>query len=759
MTILLLSGCGGINNSNSNAQSTYLVNVTVTGLGNNSSLTLLDNARDKLVIDASGNYPFATTLPTGAAYNVTVSSAPAGESCNVSNASGIIATTNISTIQVACTATPSVSYTIGGNVSGLSGTLVVQNNGGNTTTLSADGPFTFSTPLFNQANYNVAISSQPSGQTCTVSQGSGSVQGAAVTTVSLSCVPNTSQTYSLGGNISWSPAPTPSSTNPPPPTNSLTLQYHTSAGNTSQTFVNSGAFVFTTPLKSGVAYQVSVLTPPSGQSCSVTNASGTMGNASISNLVVSCSTSTTYSVGGTLSGLTAGSSLVLLDNNSDPLSLSTNGNFSFPTQLASGALYSVTTGTAPTGQTCIVSQGNGSIATASISSVQVSCVATVALNSSPAVKESILYSLTSTDGMAPVSPLVLDAQNNLYGIFSINATSSSGGTTGHRSVLKITPAGVQSLLYTFAPGKTADLAPARIIMGTNNTLYGSLSDGGTNSTGLVFEINLTTGVESDIYSFGPASSTDGNTPVGALVLDSQNNLYGTTYTGGSNNTGTVFKITASGTESILYSFGGTTGTDGRHPLGGLIMDSNQNLYGTTSDGGTTSSPANPGSGTVFEFTAAGTEKLLHSFGTATNDGLNPAGNLVFDAQNNLYGSTHTGGVNNLGTLFKITPSGTESILYSFGATGTDAINPDDILMDNSGNFYGTTTAGGINNNGCLFQVTPAGKESVLYFFGITAADATAPYEGLSMDATGAFYGPSEYGGANNAGAIFKITVQ
>ncbi|MGC9237993.1 MAG: choice-of-anchor tandem repeat GloVer-containing protein, partial [Thiomonas sp.] len=166
---------------------------------------------------------------------------------------------------------------------------------------------------------------------------------------------------------------------------------------------------------------------------------------------------------------------------------------------------------------------------------------------------------------------------------------------------------------------------------------------GTNNTGTVFQITPM-GVESVLHSFG--AGTDGNTPYAGLVMDASGNLYGTTVVGGTNNTGTVFKITPAGAESVLHSFG--AGTDGNTPYAGLVMDASGNLYGTTSSGG-----AN-GYGTVFKITTAGVESVLHSFGSGT-DGNTPLAGLVMDASGNLYGTTDAGGANNNGTVFKITP--------------------------------------------------------------------------------------------------------
>lgn len=199
-----------------------------------------------------------------------------------------------------------------------------------------------------------------------------------------------------------------------------------------------------------------------------------------------------------------------------------------------------------------------------------------------------------------------------------------------------------------------------------------------------------------LYSFG-ASATDGKEPLAGLIMDGAGNFYGTTSGGGAYAGGVVFKIAASGTETILHSFGASA-TDGQLP-GPLIMDSAGNVYGTTASGGANSQ------GTVFKIDAAGTETILHSFAASGTDGLNPAGGLIMDSAGNLYGMTHGGGAYLGGVVFKIAPSGTETILYSFGASATDGQGPEaGPIMDSAGNLYGTTAIGGAYGKGTVFVI-------------------------------------------------------
>ena len=249
------------------------------------------------------------------------------------------------------------TYSVGGSVSGLSGTVVLQDNGGDNLSLTANGSFTFATQLVSGAAYAVTVKTNPSGQTCTVSSGSGTIGSANVTNVAVSCanVP----TYSVGGTLSGLSG-----------SGTVVLQDN---GGDNLSLTANGSFTFATQLVSGAAYAVTVKTNPSGQTCTVSSGSGTIGSANVTNVAVSCANVPTYSVGGTLSGLSGSGTVVLQDNGGDNLSLTANGSFTFATQLVSGAAYAVTVKTNPSGQTCTVSSGSGTIGSANVTNVAVSC--------------------------------------------------------------------------------------------------------------------------------------------------------------------------------------------------------------------------------------------------------------------------------------------------------------------------------------------------------------------------------------------------
>lgn len=208
--------------------------------------------------------------------------------------------------------------------------------------------------------------------------------------------------------------------------------------------------------------------------------------------------------------------------------------------------------------------------------------------------------------------------------------------------------------------------------------------------------------------------------------------------------GTVFRITPAGVESVLWTFG--NGTDGQFPYGRLTLGSDGNFYGMTAEGGVN------GKGTIFRITPAGAETVLWSFGGA-GDGSTPLSNLTLGTDGNFYGMTIEGGANAWGTIFKFTPGGAETVLHSFTG-GLDGGQPEGSLLEGSdGNFYGTAEFGGAVTHGNIFQVTPSGAETVLWSFGSVVSDGLVPRGDLIVGPGGALYGMTEGGGVNGLGAI------
>ena len=250
-------------------------------------------------------------------------------------------------------------YTIGGTVSGLATgrQLILRNNGGNPLTVTTNGPFNFSVTQTTGTSYFVTVGTQPASQTCSISNGSGNVTSANITSVSVTCVTNT---YTVGGTVSGLGS-------------GKTLVLNNNGGNALTVSAN-GSFTFSIALASGT-YAVTVSTPPTDQTCLVANGSGTIASANVTNISVTCTTNT-YTVGGTVSGLGSGKTLVLNNMGGNPKTVSSNGTFTFSTALTAGSSYSVTVATPPTGQTCLVTSGSGTIASANVTAVNVNCTTT-----------------------------------------------------------------------------------------------------------------------------------------------------------------------------------------------------------------------------------------------------------------------------------------------------------------------------------------------------------------------------------------------
>jgi uncharacterized repeat protein (TIGR03803 family) len=301
---------------------------------------------------------------------------------------------------------------------------------------------------------------------------------------------------------------------------------------------------------------------------------------------------------------------------------------------------------------------------------------------------------------------------------------------------------------------------AALVQGTDGNLYGTTYGGGANDYGTVFKITPS-GTLTTLHSF---NSTDGAYPYAALVQGTNGNLYGTTNEGGANGDGTVFKITLSGTLTTLHSF---DFTDGAYPYAGLVQATDGNFYGTTYEGGSDAF------GEVFKITPSGTLTTLYSFcsQSACADGRNTYAGLVQGTDGNLYGTTYIGGANDLGTVFKITLSGTLTTIYSFCSQGgtncTDGDYPTaGLVQATDGNLYGTTGYGGANGTFCggfgcgtVFKITPSGTLTTLYSFCSLSdcTDGDEPYAGLVQATDGSFYGTTPSGGNDQEGTVFKIT--
>jgi len=435
-----------------------------------------------------------------------------------------------------------------------------------------------------------------------------------------------------------------------------------------------------------------------------------------------------------------------------------------------------------------------------------------ATSSSPTITEAVIYSFCSLhdlstgaclDGQGP-NGLIQGTDGNFYG--TTGSGFASGGT-----MFKLTPSGALTTLHTFCPnmdpnrlGCPDGAAPGGVIEGSDGNFYGTAANGGVNadhdggSAGTAYMVTPS-GVLTTLHAFcaqvDPSSQNclDGESP-DSIIEGSDGNFYGTTDQGGpyafggARPAGTVFKMAPSGVLTTLYSFCSTQNLigclDGEEP-GGLIQGTDGNFYGITISGGQFVTPLLVG-GTVFKVTPSGTFTTLYSFCSRKDpntgnclDGNAPAG-VIESSDGNFYGTTFSGGAHDDGTVFKLTPSGTLTTLYSFCSKGDSSINecldgtdPAGVIEGSDGNFYGTTHAGGefasVSAAGTAFMITPSGTLTTLYSFCSQldpinfsrCLDGAEPDVGLIKASDGNFYGITSIGGATGDfgwGTAFKLSL-
>jgi hypothetical protein len=339
------------------AETSLTIGGTITGL-TGSGLVLQNNAGADLPVATDGSFTFPTAAATGTAYSVTVLTQPTSpaQTCTVANGAGTLASTNVTSIAVTCSAEP--RYFVGGTVIGLTGAgLVLQNNNVDDLVVNANGPFKFAAALASNANYSVTVRTHPPGQNCAVKNAVGVTAAADVPNIEVSCAANQ---FTLGGTISGLRGA------------GLTLLVN---GGDALKVINDGPFAFPTALTTGTAYEVKVGAQPGNptQECTLANATGAIARANVTGVVVTCVTRR-FTVGGNVTGL-AGAGLTLRLNGTADLTIQSNGAFTFPTGLLSGTSYTVTVPSTPSTplQQCTATMANGTVRGSNITDVQVAC--------------------------------------------------------------------------------------------------------------------------------------------------------------------------------------------------------------------------------------------------------------------------------------------------------------------------------------------------------------------------------------------------
>ena len=404
----------------------------------------------------------------------------------------------------------------------------------------------------------------------------------------------------------------------------------------------------------------------------------------------------------------------------------------------------------------------------------------------------VLYTFQGgADGIDPWSGLIFE-NGQLYGTTHIGGSGPSGGWG---TVFRMSTSGTKTTLYNFQGGTDAGGSEAGVTAGPGGVLFGNSVYGGggalcSNGCGAVYELVPSGSGYTEKVIYALQGGSDGAGPVGSLLVDQSDALYGTTVEGGGSaactspsgvsGCGAVFKVTPSGSgfsESVLYGFQG--GSDGIGPRGALIEDGSGALYGTTYYGGGASactSPSGlPGCGAIFRLTPSGSgyrESILYSFQGGT-DGAYPRAGLLAGSGGTFFGATTHGGPHNFGTVYELMPSGSgysERILYSFTgqADGRAPSDENGLYADASGNMYGTSTFGGRvgHGNACycgtVFKLAPSGSGytlTTLYRFkGSRAHDGSQPRGSVTADSSGVLYGTTTAGGlVKGYGTIFKIS--
>jgi len=343
-----------------------------------------------------------------------------------------------------------------------------------------------------------------------------------------------------------------------------------------------------------------------------------------------------------------------------------------------------------------------------------------------------------TDGASPYGEIIKGIDGNFYGL------NSAGGTNGYGTIFKITPAGVYSVVKHFSFAADGTNPRGHLVQGKDSSFYGITYGGGTYGYGTIFKLTKT-GTFSVLRHLN--KPTDGVSSYSSLTEANDGNLYGMTYLGGTSNAGTIFKISKAGVYAVVKSF--NSATDGAYPQGDLIKGSDGNFYGSTYSGGTN------GNGTIFKLiTASGVYTVLRHLAAST-DGGNPYGNLFQNSDGFLYGMNRTGGAGTAGTAFKISTSGAFTLLHSFVSTTEGSTPNGGLVKGNDGNFYGVTSLGGIYTGGTAFRMTALGAVTVIASFN-GAKSGNIPQESLLKGKDSAYYGTTSGGGTYGYGTVFKI---
>jgi uncharacterized repeat protein (TIGR03803 family) len=391
-------------------------------------------------------------------------------------------------------------------------------------------------------------------------------------------------------------------------------------------------------------------------------------------------------------------------------------------------------------------------------------VVAIAAQAAFAQTETILHSFNGKDGQFPASSLIFDSSGNLYGTTQLGGAANNGAVFELSS--NGSGGWTETVLYSFGSAAGDAYYPyAGLVFDSAGNLYGTTYYGGAYGYGAVYQLKPNNGrwEERILHSFNN-NGKDGTNPTCALTFDSAGNLYGATPTGGTANEGTVFQFVPKSSgeweERVLYSFPNAKNVVNSYPV---VFDASGNLYGAVSSGGSDNY------GFIYELApqSNGTWKYEGLLNFDYADGAAPQGNLLIDSAGNLYGATDQGGTGSDGVVFELSKGKkgqwTETVLTNFSTLGTPAIGYliGNIAFDSAGNIYGTSGQYSSSFDGTVYELTPVGngtwEQILLHSFTGGSSDGSEPWGGVVLDGSGNVYGTTISGGTDGYGTVWEVT--
>lgn|GEM_PF-3639543 len=718
----------------------------MTGLKPGEQVTLANNGdidNGSLTIKANQKFTFHTPVVHGSSYQVAVTTQPAGQLCRVKLGTGEKVNADTTNIIVECSTN---RYTIGGNVIGLKPgnqvTLFNKFTDGVDWKISTNGPFSFLRHLSYNSDYEVTLADQPAGQLCKVVNGNGKNVTGDITNITVEC---SVKMHTVSGTITGLT------------TGKITLHNN---GDELELHANGRDIPFEFLVAHSNSYAVIVAAKPDDHTCNVSKGTGNV-NGDVADVTVTCST-ITYSVGGTVTGLKPGNSLVLY-NHGDRLVIddTAKGQFNF-TKVAYNGSYEVTVGKGageqPVGQTCSVDKGSGKNIAKDVRDIAVTCsdlsytisVNLIGLDSGKSIKVknngeelpplSANGKFSFTTKVAHGGRYAMTVSSSPF-LQSCRITNEAGSPVRDTTVDVVCGAPVLTMLVDFNGANGAmpyGTKPFnKFIQARDGNFYGVVKQG-KKQRGTIFRMTPQGAIE-NLFDFGDSDGT--SMDIGGLIEADDGNFYGVIEQGyGAKQNGSIFQMTPKGVVSIVHTFNGAG--DGSNPTSLIQGSGGKTLYGTTSFGGAY------GRGTIFSIPLGGSLKTLHAFTVAQAYEIN---GIIQASDGHLYGTARGWG-SNLGSVFTLKSDGAFAILHQFNAGWLPSSG---LIEGKNGHFYGTTLYGG--GWGSVYSITKE-PASYTHLHSFVSSGGAYLYSPLTKGADDKLYGVASGGGAHDRGMIFSITL-